>query len=353
MMRGLLCWLSLSVVTVAACGPTAVIEDEGGGGDDPTPQPDARPGGGGGGGGGNEFADAAPQQPCDRMDILFVVDNSGSMLEEQENLAANFPRFIEVLEGFDWDLDYRVGITTTGRDYTYYMDSPFGTMPSSQSGGDNGALLQRCGMTNRWVESTDPDPSGTFSCAAQVGDEGPAMEMPLAVIHEAFTARLSDGTNNGFLRPDALFGIVILTDEDDCSYEDEVTLGFTDTVCSAQVEPVPGYAAFLDELTGGPGRWAVAVIAGPGPGQCSSDFGSAQEASRLAELVALAGDNGVFGSICDGDLSLALSEALATFDAACQEFPDIDYPRALSGSSQWLCSVLLVKPHVVDVVGER
>ena len=31
---------------------------------------------------------------------------------------------------------------------------------------------------------------------------------------------MTDGTNSGFLRPDALLAVVILTDEDDCSRED-------------------------------------------------------------------------------------------------------------------------------------
>ena len=31
---------------------------------------------------------------CTKMDLLFVVDDSGSMGEEQSNLAANFPAFI-------------------------------------------------------------------------------------------------------------------------------------------------------------------------------------------------------------------------------------------------------------------
>ena len=32
------------------------------------------------------------------MDLLFVIDNSGSMSQEQQNLIANFPMFISVLD---------------------------------------------------------------------------------------------------------------------------------------------------------------------------------------------------------------------------------------------------------------
>lgn len=258
------------------------------------------------------------------MDILFVVDNSGSMLEEQQNLADNFPRFIEVLDNFTPALDYRVGVTTTGRDYNWSIDTPLGPLPNSQTGGDNGALLQRCDMARRWVERNDPDPGATFSCAAEVGDQGPAMEMPLEVIRQAFTDRLDDGTNAGFLRDDALLALVVLTDEDDCSYRDPVTLGLTEIMCQSQQPAVAEYKTFLDDLTGAPGRWAMAAIAGPGPGQCNSEFGSAAEAVRLKELVGQAGDNGIMSSICSGDLATALEDALATFEDACQELPPID-----------------------------
>lgn len=42
------------------------------------------------------------------IDILFVIDNSGSMGEEQANLAANFGAFIEVLEANDVEANYRI-----------------------------------------------------------------------------------------------------------------------------------------------------------------------------------------------------------------------------------------------------
>lgn len=305
----------------AACGPTG----SGLGGDDDDDGSGAPDAGGTGfpdGGGPDEFADAAPAEQCDKMDILFVIDNSGSMSDEQMNLAQNFPLFVDVLD--DSGLDYRVGITTTGMDYQWEMWSPIGPIPNDQDGGDNGALLQRCSMSRRWVEKSDPDPAGDFSCAATVGDSGPSKEMPLEAVKTAFSDRLGDGTNAGFLRDDALLGIVIMTDEDDCSYEQSVTLGLGESLCDDQMEPVSTYVSFLDGLTGDRGRWATAVIAGPGPDSCSSNFGNAEEASRLIDFVGQTGANAVLSSICEGDLTLALQDALETFDSACQTFPPID-----------------------------
>ena len=307
-MRALL--LSCSV-GLAACGPSSVGDD----GTDGGSRADAR--------GNNESADAAPGGPCDTMDILFVIDNSGSMELEQVNLGENFPRFIEVLDGFAQDLDYRVGLTSTGRDYSWTVELVAGvSIPDSQNGGDNGALLQRCDMTQRWIEDTDPTRVDTFDCAAEIGDSGPVIEMPLSVVKMALSDRISDGTNAGFLRDDALLALVILTDEDDCSYEESVALGFNEGMCYDKMEPVTSYVDFLDDLTGARGRWAVAVIAGEA--DCESDFGGAEEAVRLKEFVNLAGDNAVLSSICEADLSVALEEALNTFDTACENFPEID-----------------------------
>ena len=316
-MRSLLA-LSLVGLLAVGCGPSPAGDDDdtGGGPDAADPsQPDAWPD--------PEFADAAPEGPCDTMDILFVIDNSGSMQLEQTNLGENFPRFIEVLDDYNQDLDYRVGLTSTGRDYNWSMEMIGGlVIPESQDGGDNGALLQRCDMAQRWIEDTDPDRATTFDCAAEIGDSGPSKEMPLSVVKMAFTERIADNTNAGFLRDDALLALVILTDEDDCSYEESVTLGFTESLCDDQMEPVNTYADFLDTLTGGPGRWAVAVIAGEN--DCESDFGGAEEAVRLKQFAALAGDNGVVSSICEADLSVGLQDALDTFETACDNFPPID-----------------------------
>jgi hypothetical protein len=297
---------ALLCLVLAACGPTPNHDDTG----DDMPGPDAMvqpppppPG------------DAGPG--CQAIDVLFVIDNSGSMGQEQQNLIANFPGFISVLD--QSGLDYRVAVTTTGRDYSYNMATPLGNIPQSQDGGDNGAMLKpgACNMTKRWIEKADADVSTTFSCVANVGTGGPSDEMPLSAMRDAFEERMADGTNSGFHRPDALLAVVFLTDEEDCSYEQSVNLSFAESLCDSQMEPVGNYVSFLDAYTGNHSRRAVAAIAGKGPGACTSSFGDADEATRLKELVNLTGANATMSSICDGDLSIGLSQALALFESAC------------------------------------
>ena len=264
------------------------------------------------------------------MDILFVIDDSGSMAEEQDNLAANFPQFATILNQYMVDanlpLDYRVAITTTGRDVDYVEVIPAvpPILPEQQipisEQGDDGAFKQSCGMTRRWLERTDPSMATTFACAADVGTGGPGLEMPLYTSELALSAPMSTTTNANFLRDDALLAVVYLTDEDDCSrHDNNFQLQATDPCTN---EPVQQWVDFFDNLKGDRGRWATAVIAGPT--DCTSDFGDAVAANRLQQFVQLTGQNAVFSSICEGNLAGALQDALDNFTAACDTFPDID-----------------------------
>jgi hypothetical protein len=291
-----------ALLFLVACGPQA--RDPGAGDDTPAPDAPVAP------------PPVDPGPGCEAIDVLFVIDNSGSMEQEQTNLIANFPQFVTVLEASG--LNYRVGVTTTGRDYSWTMQAPIGgALPMSQDGGDNGKLLKKGAMTKRWIDKGDPDVAGTFSTLANVGTNGPGMEMPLGALRDALEDRIADGTNTGFHRADALLAVVILTDEEDCSHESSVALGFGEDPCGPSTEPVANYVQFLDQFTGNHSRWATAVIAGPGPGDCSSSFGDANEASRLVDFVEQTGVNATVSSICEGDLSIGLAQALTLFESAC------------------------------------
>lgn len=321
--RSVLFLLSLGAASLAGCS-SRMPGDDSGDYNKPGDTPPVTGGGGGGGGGGGN---PDKRTPCGRMDIVFVVDDSGSMAEEQSNLAQNFPRFIDVLNRFTTGdgkpLDYRVAVTTTGRDLRYKIKVPIVgiELPMSEKG-DNGAFRQSCGMQRRWLERGDRDVANTFACAAQVGTGGPSLEMPLYSLNLALKDRVADGTNAGFLRDDALLATVIMTDEDDCSREDnDFTIPSDDCQNADWVQPVKRYIDVLDKVKGARGRWATAVIAGPTA--CKSAFGDAEAANRLQSFVKETGATGVFSSICTGDLTSALNDALQTFNAACENLPPL------------------------------
>lgn len=325
--------LGAGLALAAGCGGALDRDTDTQPGDEDSP-PDDGTGGGGGGG-------SATQQQCNRMDLVFVIDDSGSMGEEQDNLSANFPGFISVIDEYRTDsgepLDYRIAVTTSGRDLDYTIDAPEVCVPGVgcvdppdtdfHENGDNGVFKQKCDMSRRWIERSDADVSGTFSCAARVGTGGPSIEMPLYTTELALSDRVNDGSNAGFLREDALLALVILSDEDDCSRTDNDFTVESDSCHPEWPENVAidHFTSALDTIKGDRGRWAAAVIAGPGPGSChSDDFGDAINARRLQQFVSETGTNAVFSSICQGDLSGALEDALETFSAACEAFPPVE-----------------------------
>ena len=276
--------LLLSSCVFAACGPAGRDEDTDGDGD------------GMGDGDGSDMTEQ-PRQ-CEKMDIVFIVDNSGSMEEEQQNLATNFPLFAEKI-----------------RNYT--VNVGFGSFPQSEQG-ENGEFQNNCNNTARWLDKSSPNFDATMACRANVGTTGSGIEMPMLMTKWALAERVQDGTNAGFIREDALLAVVMLTDEDDSSTTED---GFT--MDSTGTTPInfSGHdlATFLDQAKGNRTRWAAGVIAGEG--NCSSGFGNAADGTRLKEFVTEANSGGyqqaVFSSICDGDLTIGLQKALDLFQTAC------------------------------------
>src|SRR5688572_1887835 len=51
------------------------------------------------------------------IDLLFVIDNSGSTADKQTVFAQNFPRFVQALEAFDEGLpNLHIGVVSTSID---------------------------------------------------------------------------------------------------------------------------------------------------------------------------------------------------------------------------------------------
>jgi len=314
----------LLILSLAACGPTA-----GGTGDDDDDDGSGTPDAGSNNPPGSDGGDIPVTEQCRKMDLIFVVDDSGSMEEEQTNLAANFPMFANLLNSYTIStgeqLDYRAAVTTTGitaagTQTLNVPPLPPTTLPWSQTG-QNGRFKTVAGMPRAWLERTDPNMPATFGQVANVGTSGPGIEMQLRAMELAATP----ATNPGFLRDDALLGIVILTDEDDCSFRTPsgITINAVDGCTTAPGIPAPTeFLTSLDTIKGNRGRWAAAVIAAQTA--CTSSFGDAVEGVRLKQFAAAGGPNVVFGDICAGNLQGALMQALDSFQAACDNFPPID-----------------------------
>lgn len=172
-----------------------------------------------------------PVQINRNLDILFVIDNSGSMREEQASLTANFNRFINVLDNIEGGLpNVHIGVVSTD-----IGAGPYGIMGCTGNG-DNGILQNdpAAGACNtpgpeRYINdianadgvTRTTNYTGTlaetFSCIAELGTTGCGFEQPLESMRRALNG--SNAQNNGFIRDDAFLAVIIISDEDDCSAE--------------------------------------------------------------------------------------------------------------------------------------
>jgi hypothetical protein len=180
------------------------------------------------------------------IDLLFVVDDSPSMLDKQNNLIANFPGFINILNTLEGGLpNLHIGVVSTdmGTKGTVVLAPGPGIGTVGQGGcaasGKNGVLQTNAAtaMLSGNFISDIRQGDGTrlrnytgnladvFGNMARAGAGGCGFEQPLHAMRRALDGNPS---NAGFLRPSALLGVVFLTDEDDCTIKDPIVIG-TDT----------------------------------------------------------------------------------------------------------------------------
>lgn len=261
---------------------------------------------------------AAPQ--TDQIDILWVIDNSGSMCQEQTMLRRNFASFVDEISATT--LDFQVAITTTHTNPEYplepvaqpgrlqstpqpvpgfdrschtatdesgmpvdgdyapikealevavgcmetpdesYLDITPADIECALYNQPTGCEIPRVGCTEGTAcvpEDLFPPPGayrelprvlrsvdylnddGTldaesfqadFACASLVGTRGYGIEQGLGAAVTAVSPQLAETANAGFLRRDARFAVMFVTDENDCTHDGSIA---EDTVCGGDV----------------------------------------------------------------------------------------------------------------------
>lgn len=218
------------------------------------------------------------QNAAAKIDVLWVVDNSSSMAEEQASLGRSFQIFIDNL--INSGVDYHIAVTSTDA-------SDQGKL---HKGGTNPAV----------IDPQISNPQATFLQNVTVGISGAREEKAF----EAAAAALGKGMNwrpgevaefppenSDFVRDDAALFIIMVSDEDDSSFG-----------------PVDYYRRLFKSYKG-PGnesQISVSAIVGDVGAQegCSGEGGEAQPGFRYVELAGLTG--GIWTSICsDFNESLA------------------------------------------------
>ncbi|MFV8753925.1 hypothetical protein ACNOYE_25550 [Nannocystaceae bacterium ST9] len=268
--------------------------------------------------------DLAEQAGCDAIDFLFVIDDSSSMAEHQQNLVANVPAFVAGIEATLDSVDsYQVGVIATD---AYPYNPPvcilLGALVTSTEDGGPDSSDMICGpYAEGFNYMTQADELGeSFACAAQVGTLGNGFERPMEAMVETLGQSLDvpGGCNEGFLRDDALLVIVVITDEWDGPGDPEALNPARDPPTSAGT-PQTWYDAVVAAKAGIPQNAAALVITNYHDGPCPpADLG--HDGANLVEWVEHFGDNGVLGGICEPDYGPMFADATAVIETACANF---------------------------------
>ncbi len=168
-----------------------------------------------------------------KLDILFVIDNSASTADKQTLFAQNFQNFVTALDGFPMGRpDLHIGVVSSTVDIGVQGYGPGCPSPAPNDDGllqssprvagctppTGHFILDEKTATGTRMTNYSGTLTDTFSCIAQLGATGCGFEAPLEAMKRALDG--SRPENAGFLRADADLAVVILTDEDDCSVSD-------------------------------------------------------------------------------------------------------------------------------------
>lgn len=186
-------------------------------------------------------ADAAPDAgpllrtipAADKLDILFVVDDTSGMAEAQQRLAAGLPALFGRLQGQAALPDLHVGVISTSMAAhpdipdCRAVDTDDGLLQFAFSAAEPTCVDGTLALDGNFVRDA-PGAAGArdtnytgeltqvLSCMVQLGVDGCGFEQPLAAMRRAF----ENPENAGFLRTDAVLAVVFLAGEDDCSAQD-------------------------------------------------------------------------------------------------------------------------------------
>jgi hypothetical protein len=158
----------------------------------------------------SEQTDVFHQPDKVKSDVLWVVDCSGSMGDNQQNLADNFDAFIAWATTLD--VDFHIGVVATE------VEPHPGTTGTPPRVVNPGELIEVSGRP-KIITSNTPDLIDAFTDLIRVGDDCSNTEAGLQGAHMALSEPLvSDpAKNGGFLREDAKLYIICVSDEPDQS----------------------------------------------------------------------------------------------------------------------------------------
>jgi hypothetical protein len=217
------------------------------------------------------------QEKSSTADILWVIDDSISMADEQNLVAQGIRSFMGALG--ELDADTHLAIITTDMDLANPQRGVMrGETPFLREGDDYEA---------------------EFRSRVQVGTSGSDKERGLQAALHALTADDLESQWSSFLRDSSVLALIFVSDENDCSDDNVISDEAAGADCYdhlPEMIPVVDYIQAFQGLVGETGRVVASSIVGPPAADGCDDSWYGSRYDTLSQKM-----DGLTGNICETD----------------------------------------------------
>lgn len=247
----------------------------------------------------NENPILRPQQQAinvkanNEVDVLFVVDNSGSMSQEQVGIGNKINGFLDKIKLLSW----QIALTTTdSRTDTIGPDGisrPWGDGQLRPFDSDTGSEY-----ILRSTQSNLADAQTKLASAINVGTSGDGLERGINASYRAVERIGSSTPNRDFFRQNASLAIVIISDEDECS----TGASGCPAATASRSDPATAANFIRSQFSSSKVVSFSSIIHIPNDSTCTT---GQQQGNVYKAITNLTG--GVLGSVCSNDYTSALN----------------------------------------------
>ncbi len=228
------------------------------------------------------------------LDILFVVDNSGSMTNYQRNMSQRIEGFLRHIEGLDW----QIAVTSTDplpmSQDANRQEVPWGDGQFRHFGDNPNRFILRPSEVSNLAEA-----ERLLGQAIEMGSNGDGDERGIRATYRAIERRASSPAHGAFFRETSALAVVLISDEDECSN------GSCDSNHNPEKSRIENLLKLVEDTFGKDKLFVFNSLIHQ-DGRCSQPHRAAREGRtyrRLSEAT-----NGLVGLVCATDYGQQLSE---------------------------------------------
>jgi hypothetical protein len=251
------------------------------------------------------------------VDILLVIDGSGSMSTHQDNVQKNIDIFVDYLT--QAKLNYHIAVTISGHDRDSQWNAQYDVKSTANSGLFHTANLndpKPYFVTNNTTRGIQ-----ILKDRIRVGTGNDPIETFFGPVLDAIEYSFIDDRNRGFFREEAYFVPIFITDADD-----QTTVGFGSEPTSFYQRLI-AFKGTADLILPYSVHIPVSYGSRP-PSGCTRDGGSPQ---RIEEFLRFAG--GKYYDVCAADFGVQLtnmSEDLVSRVSSYFDLKEVPVPETIT-----------------------